>query len=95
MIKQIKGLPHDDRTLFTEIIRGIPKIRKYISIYGTQAANLQRLLGNLDDIEAYIKTKNSRITDEARLLRLVFVMDERSLKLYCLPHLDCTDFDSK
>lgn len=95
MTKQIKGFTNDDRALFTEIIIGIPKIRKYISTYGSKAANLQRLLANLDDIEEYIEVKNAKITDEARLLRLALVMDERSPKLYFLPNLDSVNFDSK
>ncbi|PHM09466.1 hypothetical protein [Nostoc sp. 'Peltigera malacea cyanobiont' DB3992] len=95
MTKQIKGFTNDDRALFTEIIIGISKIRKYIATYGSKAANIQRLLNNLDDIEEYIDAKNSKITDEARLLRLALVMDDRSPKLYFLPNLDCAVFDSK
>ncbi|MHC5780021.1 hypothetical protein, partial [Nostoc sp.] len=66
-----------------------------IATYGSKAANINRLLTNLDDIEEYIDAKNSKITDEARLLRLALVMDDRSPKLYFLPNLDCTVFDSK
>jgi len=95
MTKQIKGFTNDDRALFTEIIIGVSKIRKYISTYSNKAANIQRLLTNLDDIEEYIDAKNTKITDEARLFRIALVMDERSPKLYFLPNLDCAVFDSK
>jgi hypothetical protein len=94
MTKQIKGFTNDDRALFTEIIIGISKIRKYISTYGSKAANIQRLLTNLDDIEEYIDAKNSKITDTARLYRIALVMDDRSPKLYFLPNLDCAVFSS-
>jgi len=95
MTKQIKGFTNDDRTLFTEIIIGVEKIRKYIATYSSKSSNIQRLLTNLDEIEEYIEAKNSKITDEARLLRLALVMDERSPKLYFLPNLDCAVFDAK
>jgi len=94
MTKQIKGFTND-RALFTEIIIGISKIRKYIATYSSKAANIQRLLTNLDDIEEYIDAKNSKITDDARLFRIALVMDDRSPKLYFLPNLDCAVFDSK
>lgn len=95
MTKQIKGFTNDDRKLFTEIIIGIDKIRTYINVYGKNNSNLKRLLDNLDDLEQFIESKNSKITDEAREYRIALVMDERSPKLYFLPNLDCVNFDAK
>jgi predicted RNA-binding Zn-ribbon protein involved in translation (DUF1610 family) len=96
MTKQIKGFTNDDRTLFTEIVIGIPKIRKYLATYGkaiNSESNLAKLTKNLDEIEEYVEAKNAKITDDARKLRLALVMDSRSPKLYFLPCLDSVSFD--
>jgi len=96
MTKQVKGFTNDDRTLFTEIIIGIPKIRKYLATYGkaiNSESNLAKLTKNLDEIEEYVEAKNAKITDDARKLRLALVMDSRSPKLYFLPCLDSINFD--
>jgi hypothetical protein len=96
MTSQIKGFKDDDRSLFTEIIIGIPKIRMYIKKYakGKESdANLAKLERNLDDLESYIESVNDRITDTARLLRLALIIDDKSPKLYFLPNLDSVDFD--
>jgi ribosomal protein L37AE/L43A len=96
MTSQIKGFKDDDRSLFTEIIIGISKIRMYVKKYArgkNSDANLAKLERNLDDLEAYIESVNDRITDDARLLRIALVVDEKSPKLYFLPNLDNVDFD--
>lgn len=96
MTSQIKGFKDDDRSLFTEIIIGIPKIRMYVKKYArgkNSDANLAKLERNLDDLEAYIEGINDRITDDARLLRIALIVDEKSPKLYFLPNLDNVDFD--
>jgi hypothetical protein len=96
MTSQIKGFKDDDRSLFTEIIIGIPKIRMYVKKYArgkNSDTNLAKLERNLDDLEAYIEGVNDRITDDARLLRIALIVDEESPKLYFLPNLDNVDFD--
>lgn len=96
MTSQIKGFKDDDRSLFTEIIIGIPKIRMYVKKYArgkNSDTNLAKLERNLDDLEAYIEGINDRITDDARLLRITLIVDEKSPKLYFLPNLDNVDFD--
>jgi uncharacterized coiled-coil DUF342 family protein len=96
MTSQIKGFKDDDRSLFTEIIIGIPKIRMYVKKYAkgkNSDANLAKLERNLDDLESYIESVNERITDSARLLRIGLVIDEKSPKLYFLPNLDNVNFD--
>jgi hypothetical protein len=96
MTVQIKGFKDDDRSLFTEIIIGIPKIRMYVKKYArgkNSDANLAKLERNLDDLEAYIEGVNDRITDDARLLRIALIVDEKSPKLYFLPNLDNVEFD--
>lgn len=96
MTSQIKGFKDDDRSLFTEIIIGIPKIRMYIKKYSKgkdSDTKLTTLAKNLDDLEGYIESINERITDEARLLRVALVIDDKSPKLYFLPNLDNVDFD--
>jgi DNA-directed RNA polymerase subunit M/transcription elongation factor TFIIS len=96
MTSQIKGFKDDDRSLFTEIIIGIPKIRMYVKKYArgkNSDANLAKLERNLDDLEAYIESVNDRITDDARLLRIALIVDEKSPKLYFLPNLDNVNFD--
>lgn len=97
MTKQIPGFTNDDRSLFTEIIIGIPKIRHYLNTYGkgkNSDFNLAKLSRNLEQIEDYIEHKNELITDEARLLRVALVVDFRSPKLYFLPNLDQVAFDT-
>jgi hypothetical protein len=96
MTSQIKGFKDDDRSLFTEIIIGIPKIRMYVKKYArgkNSDANLAKLERNLDNLESYIESVNDRITDDARLFRIALVVDEKSPKLYFLPNLDNVDFD--
>jgi hypothetical protein len=96
MTKQIPGFMNDDRSLFTEIVIGIPKIRLYLNTYGkgkNSESNLAKLSKNLDEIEAYVEHKNQLITDDARLLRVALIVDSRSPKLYFLPNLDRVDFD--
>ncbi|RCJ15474.1 hypothetical protein A6S26_34480 [Nostoc sp. ATCC 43529] len=96
MTKQIPGFTNDDRSLFTEIIIGIPKIRHYLSTYGkgkNSESNLAKLTRNLDAIEEYIDDKNELVTDDARLLRVALVVDSRSPKLYFLPNLDRVNFN--
>jgi hypothetical protein len=98
MTKQIPGFMDDDRELFTQIIIGTSKIRKYLEKYGKKilsAKVVNQLLSNLDDLEPYIEDKNSLVTDAARLLRLALVLDDKSPKLYFLPNLDCAKFDSE
>ncbi|MBW4429388.1 MAG: hypothetical protein KME50_34735 [Nostoc desertorum CM1-VF14] len=96
MTKQIPGFTNDDRSLFTEIIIGIPKIRHYLNTYGkgkNSESNLAKLIRNLDAIEEYIDHKNELVTDDARLLRVALVVDSRSPKLYFLPNLDKVSFN--
>ena len=96
MTKQIPGFTNDDRSLFTEIIIGIPKIRHYLNTYGkgkNSESNLAKLTRNLDAIEEYIDHKNELVTDDARLLRVALVVDSRSPKLYFLPNLDKVSFN--
>jgi DNA-directed RNA polymerase subunit RPC12/RpoP len=96
MTKQIPGFTNDDRSLFTEIIIGIPKIRHYLNTYGkgkNSESNLGKLTRNLDAIEEYIDHKNELVTDDARLLRVALVVDSRSPKLYFLPNLDRVSFN--
>jgi hypothetical protein len=95
MTKQIPGFMDDDRELFTQIIIGTSKIRKYLEKYGKKilsAKVVTQLLSNLDDLEPYIEDKNSLVTDAARLLRLALVLDDKSPKLYFLPNLDSAKF---
>ncbi|MHC5915883.1 MAG: hypothetical protein ACYTXE_33910 [Nostoc sp.] len=96
MTKQIPGFTNDDRSLFTEIIIGIPKIRHYLNTYGkgkNSESNLAKLARNLESIEEYIDHKNQLVTDDARLLRVALVVDSRSPKLYFLPNLDQLNFN--
>ncbi len=96
MTKQIPGFTNDDRSLFTEIIIGIPKIRHYLNTYGkgkNSESNLAKLTRNLDAIEEYIDHKNELVTDDARLLRVALLVDSRSPKLYFLPNLDRVSFN--
>jgi len=96
MTSQIPGFRDDDRSLFTEIIIGISKIRLYLAKYGkgkNSESNLAKLAKNLDAIEEYIDHKNELVTDDARLLRVALVVDGRSPKLYFLPNLDNVSFN--
>jgi hypothetical protein len=98
MTKQIPGFMDDDRELFTQIIIGTSKIRKYLEKYGKKilsAKVVTQLLSNLDDLEPYIEDKNSLVTDAARLLRLALVLDDKSPNLYFLPNLDSAKFDAE
>jgi len=98
MTKQIPGFMDDDRELFTQIIIGTSKIRKYLEKYGKKiisAKVVTQLLNNLDDLEPYIEDKNSFVTDAARLLRLALVLDDKSPKLYFLPNLDSAKFNAQ
>jgi len=98
MTKQIPGFTNDDRSLFTEIIIGTPKIRHYLNTYGkgkNSESNLAKLSRNLEEIEEYIDHKNELITDDARLLRVALVVDSRSPKLYFLPNLDTVRFNTE
>jgi len=97
MTSQIPGFKDDNRSLFTEIIIGIPKIRMYVKKYArgkNSDANLAKLERNLDDLETYIESKNQLVTDDARLLRIALVVDDKSPKLYFLPNLDNVTFDA-
>ncbi len=54
MTKQIPGFMDDDRELFTQIIIGTSKIRKYLEKYGKKILStkvVNQLLSNLDDLE--------------------------------------------
>ncbi|MTJ15272.1 hypothetical protein FJR11_22450 [Anabaena sp. UHCC 0187] len=96
MTRQIPGFTNDDRSLFTEIVIGIPKIRLYLNTYGkgkNSESNLAKLTKNLDALEEYIEHKNQLVTDDARLLRVALIVDSRSPKLYFLPNLDSVKFD--
>jgi hypothetical protein len=98
MTKQIPGFMDDDRELFTQIIIGTSKIRKYLEKYGKKilsAKVVTQLLNNLDDLEPYIEDKNALVTDAARLLRLALILDDKSPKLYFLPNLDSAKFDTE
>jgi hypothetical protein len=98
MTKQIPGFMDDDRELFTQIIIGTSKIRKYLEKYGKKIISTKvvtQLLNNLDDLEPYIEDKNSLVTDAARLLRLALVLDDKSPKLYFLPNLDSAKFNAQ
>jgi hypothetical protein len=98
MTKQIPGFMDDDRELFTQVIIGTSKIRKYLEKYGKKilsAKVVNQLLNNLDDLEPYIEDKNSFVTDAARLLRLALVLDDKSPKLYFLPNLDSAKFNAE
>jgi ribosomal protein S27AE len=97
MTKQIPGFTNDDRSLFIEIIIGIPKIRHYLNTYGkgkNSDSNLAKLSRNLEQVEEYIEHKNEMVTDDARLLRVALVVDSRSPKLYFLPNLDNVSFST-
>jgi len=98
MTKQIPGFMDDDRELFTQVIIGTSKIRKYLEKYGKKilsAKVVTQLLNNLDDLEPYIEDKNSLVTDAARLLRLALILDDLSPKLYFLPNLDSAKFNAQ
>ena len=98
MTSEIPGFRDDDRELFTQIIIGTTKIRKYLEKYGKKVLSAKvaaQLLKNVDSLEPYIDEKNAIITDTARLLRLALVLDERSPKLYFLPNLDQVKFDAE
>jgi hypothetical protein len=98
MTSQIPGFMDDDRELFTQIIIGTSKIRKYLEKYGKKilsAKVVTQLLKNLDNLEPYIEDKNSMVTDAARLLRLGLILDDKSPKLYFLPNLDNAKFDAE
>jgi ribosomal protein S27AE len=98
MTKQIPGFTNDDRSLFIEIIIGIPKIRHYLNTYGkgkNSDSNLAKLSRNLEQVEEYIEHKNEMVTDDARLLRVALVVDSRSPKLYFLPNLDNVSFSTR
>ena len=98
MTKQIPGFMDDDRELFTQVIIGTSKIRKYLEKYGKKiisAKVVNQLFSNLDDLEPYIEDKNSLVTDAARLLRLALVLDDKSPKLYFLPNLDSAKFNAQ
>jgi hypothetical protein len=98
MTKQIPGFMDDDRELFTQVIIGTSKIRKYLEKYGKKILSTKvvaQLLKNLDDLEPYIEDKNSLVTDAARLLRLALVLDDKSPKLYFLPNLDSAKFNAQ
>jgi DNA-directed RNA polymerase subunit RPC12/RpoP len=96
MTSQIPGFTNDDRSLFIEIVIGIPKIRKYLETYGKQRNSdetLGKLRKSLDAIQDHVEHQNDKITDEARQLRVALVMDSRSPKLFFLPNLDDVNFD--
>ena len=96
MTKQIPGFMDDDRELFTQIIIGTSKIRKYLEKYGKKIISpkvVTQILNNLDALEPYIEEKNSLVTDAARLLRLALILDDKSPKLYFLPNLDSAKFN--
>jgi len=98
MTKQIPGFMDDDRELFTQVVIGSSKIRKYLEKYGKNILSVKvvtQLLKNLDDLEPYIEDKNALITDAARLLRLALVLDDKSPKLYFLPNLDSAKFNAE
>jgi hypothetical protein len=98
MTRQIPGFMDDDRELFTQVIIGTSKIRKYLEKYGKKIISpkvVTQLLNNLDALEPYIEDKNSLVTDAARLLRLALVLDDKSPKLYFLPNLDSAKFNAE
>lgn len=97
MTSEIPGFRDDDRELFTQIIIGSTKIRKYLEKYGKKMLSAKvhsQLLHNLDALDEYINAKNSLITDGARLLRLGLILDSRSPKLYFLPNFDKAKIDA-
>jgi hypothetical protein len=56
MTSQIPGFMDDDRELFTQIIIGVSKIRKYLEKYSKKilsAKIVNQLLKNLDDLEPF------------------------------------------
>ena len=92
----IPGFMDDDRELFTQIVIGTAKIRKYLEKYGKKVLSskiVNQLLENLDSLDPYIEEKNALITDAARLIRLALVLDGKSPKLYFLPNLDSAKFN--
>ena len=96
MTKTIPGFMTDDRSLFTEIIIGVNKIRAYLNAYGKgkgSDATLAKLSENMDVIEQYMDSKNRLITDSARELRLALVVAGQSPKLFFLPNFDDVVFD--
>ena len=98
MTSMIPGFMDDDRELFTQIIIGSGKIRKYLEKYGKKVLSskvVNQLSDNLDSLDPYIEEKNALITDAARLIRLALVLDGKSPKLYFLPNLDNAKFDSE
>jgi hypothetical protein len=98
MTSMIPGFMDDDRELFTQIIIGTAKIRKYLEKYGKKVLSnkvVNQLSDNLDSLDPYIEEKNALITDAARLIRLALVLDGKSPKLYFLPNLDSAKFDTE
>ncbi|MBE9040999.1 hypothetical protein IQ235_09425 [Oscillatoriales cyanobacterium LEGE 11467] len=96
MTKTIPGFMTDDRSLFTEIVIGVNKIRIYLNAYGKgkgSDATLGKLSENMDAIEQYMESKNRLVTDSARELRLALVVAGQSPKLFFLPNFDDAVFD--
>ncbi len=96
MTKTIPGFMTDDRSLFTEIVIGVNKIRAYLNAYGKgkgSDATLAKLSENMDAIEQYMDSKNRLVTDSARELRLALVVAGQSPKLFFLPNFDEAIFD--
>ena len=96
MTKTIPGFMTDDRSLFTEIVIGVNKIRAYLNAYGKgkgSDATLAKLSENMDAIEQYMDSKNRLVTDSARELRLALVVAGQSPKLFFLPNFDEAVFD--
>jgi len=63
MTKQLPGFMDDDRELFTQIIIGTFKSRKYLEKYSKKilsAKVFSQLLNNLDDLEPYIEDFRGR-----------------------------------
>jgi hypothetical protein len=96
MTSQIKGFKmmtaHCSPRL-SSVFRRFGCTLKSTPVAKTQTPNLAKLERNLDDLEAYIESVNDRITDDARLLRIALIVDEKSPKLYFLPNLDNVNFD--
>ena len=96
MTKTIPGFMTDDRSLFTEIVIGVNKIRTYLNAYGKGKGSdetVGKIAQNLDVIEQHMESKNRLITDSARELRLGLVVANQSPKLFFLPNFDEAIFE--
>lgn len=80
-------LKNDDRSLFTEIVIGVGKIRKYLKTYGDERGSKEQLKAletSLDLIADWLESKNKTLP-KSKSLRVCLVVDDESMKYYMLP----------